>query len=169
MLLRIRKRRTISEPGNRALFLQVEFSDENRNPDLQPSVYDVQVAEIVQTHTEHYAGNNLNPESRKDFDVSGLHNDIRVSHGRPPFAFTMAAHRELLFSSVADLEGFVNHLIREVSEREYEVTKSEMRDYVKSRVRDHDCEWLQYGQRARTTWKKWIDSARDTGQKAASD
>lgn len=169
MLLRIRKRRTSTEPGNRADFVRAEFLDENGNPDRQLSVYDIQASEIVQAHTEHYAAIPLDPKGQRDLDVSGLHEDVRESPSRTPFAFTLRAHRELLFSSDAEIEEFASQLIRELSEREHEVTKSEMQDYVKSRVRDGDCEWLQYGQRANPKWKKWIDSARVSAPDESAD
>lgn len=159
MLLRIRRRNTSSESGDLREFLEAEFLTERRQPDLRLSVYEVVDQDTVRAHTEHFAANHLGPQGRRDFKLDRLFRKMERTLGTSPFALTRNSHRELVFDDWVELEHFALLLMGELEERVVPVEKTEMREYVKARVREEDPEWLTYARTAQRDFAKWIDSA----------
>ncbi len=155
VLLRISKRKTAweAETGSEETYL-VEFRDRAGNPDLSPSVYELEDAsgEIVQAYSEHYAGLELDPpRGSTNVDFGGEHEEVTVTPGTSSFIFTQLAHREIKFADSEALRNFVELVFNEAAARRRPTTKKEVKEYVQNRLKADDPEWIAHCE----THPKW--------------
>lgn len=112
MLTRMVKRRSLLESGDPQEVLTLGFCNRDGTPDLSPSTYDVESAELTRMRSEHCAGANMDRPSKSfNLDVSGLHSTPTRTAANSWFSFVDNIHFELPFATVADLMDFIGRLI----------------------------------------------------------
>jgi len=160
LLLRIRKRHTAGEVSP-ARFCDVEFQDpESGGLDLAISVYRIDPRDLVQCHTEHYAGSKLDPKGRSDLDLDGLTATVVPVQLDPwPFETTAAAHCEIRCHTDDEVKGLAAQLFADLGGRTQDVSKPQMQAYVRETVAKADPEWTTYLERpaVKKTWRKLAD------------
>lgn len=135
-------------------FLQTEFWDKNRGqPDLRPSVYEIEPTRVVQAFAEHATAFQP-PTSNLGVDLSGTQNPVEVTPGDTGFSFTMNAHRELVLAGKEDLLALVRKVRESLDVRTHRVSRAQVLEYAQSRLGAGDEEW----QRARSEADapKWL-------------
>jgi hypothetical protein len=129
-----------SEIGDDDL-LQTEFWDRNRGrPDLRPSVYEIEPAEVVRAFAEHATAFNP-PASTGGVDLGGTGRSTEVTPGETGFSFTMKAHRELVLADKDDLLALVRHVRGSMDSRIHQVSRLQVREYARARLLAEDEEW----------------------------
>jgi hypothetical protein len=119
---------------------------------LRPSVYEIYPGEVLQAFAEHSTTREP-PASTKGIDLGGTGRPVVETLGETGFIFTMGAHREILLTNRDDLRGLVREVRGSLAERTYPVTRVQVREYVRDRLRRGDQEW----ERAQAqTDKKWL-------------
>jgi hypothetical protein len=161
MLFRYVRRRTAWESGDPDQLLSVEFRNNSGITDLNPSVYQIEDAQVIQTHAEHTAGiadsgrAKINPRSRPwiHVDLIALLARAHEVAGDGPFAFTSGAHREVRFASEQELRQALADLIGAgipVSD----IAAEDVRQYVRGRLIAQDQEWVAFCER-HPNWAEW--------------
>jgi hypothetical protein len=103
-------------------FLKAEFSDRNREqPDLRPSVYEIEVSDLVQAFAEHATAFEP-PSAAGGVDLGGTGRAVDSTAGETGFSFTMNAHRELILEDRNDLLALVRHVRASFPERSHHVS-----------------------------------------------
>lgn len=157
MLLRIRKRRTSSEVSL-SEFCETEFADrESGGLDQALSVFRIDGQELVQCHTEYFAGARLDPKGRLDLDLEGLAPDAEPAPLQDwPFRRTAEAHCEIRCDSDLQVKDLASQVHANLAATEREVTKDSMHNYVREAVARTDGEWMEYLDRpdVKPSWRK---------------
>lgn len=119
-----------------------EFKAKHGGPDLRPSVYEVDREQptLVRTYAEHAHAIDP-PATALGIDASGLGRPVQATPGNPRFAFIREHHRELVLRDEADLHALIEQIAGELPARRQQVTKKEVLDYARERLRDGDPEW----------------------------
>lgn len=161
MFLRFLRRRssletTVSE------FRDTEFRSWEGEPDLRPSVYelDSDPQMIVRTAAEHAANAGLRPQGgvRVGVDVSGLFTEIRNDDaGEWYFDFIRSAHRELMLDEMSRLEELLTSVQEDAAVRLKEAPSIQIRTYVHTRLVSSDEEWENFCEVAPhgQKWRSW--------------
>jgi hypothetical protein len=146
-LIRFARRLTSWESGTADNdLIQTEFWDRNRaQPDLRPSVYEIDPGEVVQAFAEHATAFEP-PSSAGGIDVGGTAHFVEATPGETGFSFTTNAHREVILEDRDDLLSLVRHVRGSLGRRVHQVSRAEVHEYVRTRLSTEDVEW----QRART-------------------
>ncbi len=149
LLLRVGRRRAAWESDDPSQIIQTEFRDPTGpGPDLRASVYSVDSepegvrAVVTQVYAEHAASFIDPPRTSGGIVVDAV--DLcpdRSSPGDTLFAFTSAAHRELVLRDEAELRQLVRRILDERASRTLHLSKDEILRYVGSRLSAHDPEW----------------------------
>jgi hypothetical protein len=159
--LRILKRYTSLEAESAEVFYRTEFMDrETGRPDLELSVFDVQVDRVVQAHAE-FAGTYRSPESqnRGGVNLDGCSNcSVVETEGDTAFEYTRKSHRELRFLRASELEETARAAFRELTLRTHSVLMEELRKYISSRLQVFDEEWVLLCT-SKPKWKKWATAS----------
>jgi hypothetical protein len=134
MLLRVLRR-----------FCELAFPLKAGGLDTEPSVYEVDPSETVQTHAEHAAGGKLElPRNFTHVDVQGIDDLALVAAPRVgDFMFTDGAHKELHFGNVERLTIFATELMRRLTSLRQDVSRQYVERYVCSRLAEGDPEWIR--------------------------
>lgn len=134
--------------------LQTEFWDRNRGqPDLRPSVYAIHAEEVVQAFAEH-ATAFTPPSSAGGIDVGGTGHPVEETPGDTGFSFTMHRHREIILRNRDDLLALVREVRGSLPTRSHPVTRSQVREYARSRLAQGDQEWERA--RSHATAQTWL-------------
>jgi acetylornithine deacetylase/succinyl-diaminopimelate desuccinylase-like protein len=129
-----------SETGDDDL-LQTEFWDRNRGqPDLRPSVYEIEPTDVVRAFAEHATAFNP-PASSGGVDLGDTGRSVNVTPGQTGFSFTMKAHRELVLADRDDLLALVRHVRGSLDARTHRVSRAQVREYARTRLLVEDEEW----------------------------
>lgn len=146
MLLRSRRRRHTSAEIDARSFCDVEFQDPQSDGLLRRvSVYRIESTQVARCQTEHYAAAGLRPANSVGLDLEGLPG--RAVHAPipgSPFRFRGEAHHDLEFASDEEVQTMAGGLFADILARTHEVTKAQMRDYVRAAVDRSDPEWLAF-------------------------
>lgn len=145
-LLRVARRRVSWEtPDDIDSLMKSEFRTSDGETDLSLSVYEVEDAQLVQTFAEHSAGAGLDPpRGGIGVDLTSTKGAI-TTPGETGFAFTIAAHRELRFENESELRLFLQQVVVPgLADRKREVTKAQLREYVRGRRVANDGEWTPF-------------------------
>jgi hypothetical protein len=143
VLIRFSKRLAIWEPGRTPDEIQQsEFRKKDGTVDLRPSVYEIQLRDIVQAFAEH-ASVYTPPASTAGIDVAGLGYRAESTAGHPGFAFIRAAHRELPLRNADDLFDLIRKIVASLTSRKHPVTRAEIVTYAAARLAAKDEEWQQ--------------------------
>jgi len=122
-------------------FLQTEFWDRNRGqPDLRPSVYEIEPNEIVRAFAEHATAFHP-PGSALGVDLGGTGRPVDATPGDTGFSFTMKSHRELVLVDKEDLLTLVRQVRGSLVARTHRVSRSQIREYARDRLVGGDPEW----------------------------
>lgn len=146
MLMRIGRRRSAWEEPDIVDVCIAAFPDPGGGPglDLSPSVYALDNAgQVVQADAEHCASLDLNLRSMVHVNLAGAipATGTVSTPGDSSFEFTRSRHREIPLNSEADLHEIVRKVKADLVQRRYEVQKTQLRDYVQSKMRAMDAEW----------------------------
>jgi hypothetical protein len=153
-LIRFAKRLSSWEPAiSDDDLLDTEFRDRSGRPDLRPSVYAIDPADVVKAFAEHSTTREP-PSSTGGVDLGGTGRSVADTLGETGFAFTMEAHREIELASRDDLLALVREVRGSLAERTYPVTRDQVRAYVRARLALGDQEWARA--QAQDTAKKWL-------------
>jgi hypothetical protein len=160
VLIRFSKRHAVWEPGHTPEEIQhSEFRQRDGSLDLRPSVYEIEVAEIVRAFAEH-ATVFSPPSSNAGIDLGGLGHEVRYTPGRTGFTFTTSAHRELSIGNKEALFDLIAKVLVDLDSRSHPVTRAEIMTYAKARLAAMDPEWQRAVTRTRTgTWVHKLASA----------
>ncbi len=121
--------------------LKTEFWDRNRGqPDLRPSVYEIDASDAVRAFAEHATAFNP-PASTGGVDLGGTGRPVDATPGETGFSFTMETHRELVLADKEDLLALVRHVRGSLGARTHRVSKAQVRDYARARLVAGDEEW----------------------------
>lgn len=153
-LIRFAKRLSSWEPEiSDDDLLDTEFRDRNSGgPDLRPSVYEIYPGDVLQAFAEHSTTREP-PLSSGGIDLGGTSRPVVETLGETGFIFTIEVHREILLTNRDDLRGLVREVRGSLAERTYPITREQVREYARDRLRRGDQEW----KRARAqTDKKWL-------------
>lgn len=146
LLLRIARRKTSWEEKDPIAIYQAEFEDKNGEPDLSPSVYEVQVSDVVRIATEHCAGSNLRDvPSRQHVDLQKFYSGTprRVPSNNQWFHFAREAHCELPFNSRDELILMLGQVCERGCVR-YPVTRENVKEFLGRQREEKDPEWLRF-------------------------
>lgn len=121
--------------------------------DLQPSVYEVGPEEVVRALSEHATAFDP-PTSCKGIDLRTTSREVRETPGDTGSSFTMSAHREIVLKDRKDLQALVREARASLPQRKYDVTRAEVCEYARGRLRSGDREWITACGQA--TAKKWL-------------
>jgi hypothetical protein len=157
VLLRSGRQRYTSEEVGADQFCDVEFQDvDSGGLALVISIYNIASAQLVQCHTEHYAGADLDPKSRPGLDLDGLVSDLEHAPRPWPFAFTANAHCNAKFASENDVRTMARNLHADLAQRSHDVSKDDMRTYVRRALAGGDLKWRAFLQRVdvKRAWLK---------------
>lgn len=157
MLLRSGRQRHTSGEVSADKFCDVEFQDaDSGGLELVVSVYWIEIAQLVQCHTEHYAGAGLDPKSRPGLDLEGLAPHVERAPRPWPFALTGSAHCNAKFTSETDVRTMALSLHADLAQRSHDVPKDVMRTYVRHALAGRDPEWTAFLQKpdVKTSWRK---------------
>jgi hypothetical protein len=133
VLLRIGKRRHTSSEVGAEQFCDAEFQDRSSGGlDRAISTYRVETQDLVRSHAEHYAGANLDPKGRPDFNLEGLAPDVvSVPLAGWPFATTAAAHCEIRCKSDQEVKTLAKQLFEHLRKRTHDVSRTDIRTYLR--------------------------------------
>ncbi len=121
--------------------VKTEFWDRNRGqPDLRPSVYEIDASEVIRAFAEHATAFNP-PGSAGGVDLGGMGRPVDTTPGETGFSFTMESHRELVLTDKEDLLALVRQVRGSLAERIHRVSKAQVRDYARARLLSGDEEW----------------------------
>lgn len=159
LLVRFARRLTSWEPETSDEdLLRAEFWDRDRGqPNLRPSTYLIEIKDLVQAYSEHATAFDP-PSSAGGIDFAGTNQRAEVTPGDTGFPFTMEAHRELVIDSEEHLLNLIREVRSSLTERLHVVSRSEVGEYVRQRLRYEDEHW----ERARSleTAHKWLKKIR---------
>ena len=145
ILLRLVKRRTSWEPEiDLDETMETEFH-RNGQIDLRLSVYEVEPRHeaILRVHAEHAATFLQDPpHGGNNLDLRGV--ETLKTTGASRFKFTREFHRELVFQDEAELREFISGMCGSLKCRIYRIEKKQIREYITSRFKDGDPEWLAF-------------------------
>jgi hypothetical protein len=157
LLVRSGKSRHTSSEVSAEKFCDAEFQSPNSGGLIRVlSAYQIDAPQLVQCHTEHYAGAGLDPQGRPDFDLEGLAIDVVAEPlDEWPFRMTAQAHCNIRFGSDGEVQRMAELLLASLAARTHEVTKPEIRTYLRARVADADAEWVAFlnGPGVKATWR----------------
>lgn len=137
---------------------KLEFTDKNGVTDLRPSVFEIDLKDLIHACAEYSTLRNL-PESTFGVDVADLGRNLDAPPGATGFKFTTEVHREVVLRNEQDLLAFIHELRRDLERRKYCVTKNQVVEYAKSRLIHSDAEWLAAVGRARLSGAKtWVSN-----------
>ena len=160
MLLRVGCRKTIFENIGAEDVVTIEFTKKNGDPDLRPSVYEIDSGQIVQTHAEHQAGCKLSPTPLAHMDLQHHTLELDDTDGNEAFQFTKLVHRELVFQNRDQLVEFVKAIVSEGASRRLDTNKDELATLVYGQKLAEDEEWVaffeQCDERLKKEWLKLI-------------
>lgn len=154
--LRVLKRRTSLEASFEEFF-KAEFSDKHGRPDVNLSVFDIQVDGLVRTHAE-YVVSLLNPplKTRGGLSLNGCEGDCDATPSTTDaflFEHTNTRHVEMRFLRESEVRVLAEQLYRERIERERSSSAREVVDYGCGRLRAEDEEWVRACE-AKPRWKR---------------
>src|SRR5258708_16989745 len=108
MLLRVGKRASSWESADAAFVCDLEFRRKDGSTELEVSVYALaERAQVVRACAEHAASIPLDPKAVVSADLENLTPEPAVAPGPGRFAFTRAAHRNIVFASREALAGAI--------------------------------------------------------------
>jgi hypothetical protein len=154
-LVRFARRLSSWEPENSDdELLEAEFWDGNRGrPDLRPSVYEIDLTDLVRAFAEHATAFNP-PSSTGAVDLRGTGRPIEETPGDTGFSFTMNTHREVVLSDRNDLLALVRDVRGSLAGRTHRVARAQVLEYARSRLADGDPEWERA--QAEDSAQKWL-------------
>lgn len=157
MLLRVLRRRSIEDVTSAAELRSLEFSTKAQEPDLRPSVYNVGHARAVQIQAEHAAAVPL--DLPRHFSYLNAEQFAPVGAVAAPvsshFAYRGMVHEELQFDSVAELDAFLERILRVGQRAVSSVAVAEVQAYVCGRLAANDPEWSAFSQGPKSrNWTK---------------
>ncbi len=148
-LVRIIKRRS-SFNLDRDEFYRVEFLNDQGEPDLSLSVFEIDPnLNLIQLQTEQLVGIGINPDQRCSVHLDGLSGwsgVLKTPTTNRVFNFKFASdtHRELQFVNNQVLLEFVFALQSNLqNHRLVDVSKTMMKSYALQQLDKHDEEWTQ--------------------------
>lgn len=155
MLIRFARRLSSWDPATPENdLLETEFRDRDRGePDLRPSVYQIDASEVVRAYAEHATAFEP-PASAGGYDLGGTGRPVEVTPGMTGFAFTQDTHREIVLSDPDDLVALVREVKASLATRSYPVRRDQVREYVRARLTDRNPEWER--RKAEGGAKKWL-------------
>ena len=143
---------------------QYEFRRSDGEPDLRPSVYEVEGdgGEVVRACAEHVAAIPLDPPRQiLGIDSRGLGDAVLPADGSPQFSFIKTRHREVRLADRSALLGFIAHLKQRIEAgQSRRVPKRELVSYARRQVAAGDSEWLAVVQGGAGT--RWLRELRET-------
>ncbi len=156
MLLRISHRGAAAETDNVDEFCDTEFQrDDGAGLDLRLSVYAVEAPEVLRAHAEHSARARCGPQAQKNFDMAGLGIEPTPDPLESGFAFTAAAHRELVAPDAAAVKTLAGALLATLAARRHPTTKAQLKAYARGQRDAADPEWIAFfecGDKCVTQW-----------------
>jgi hypothetical protein len=146
LLLRIGRKRLTSAEGTVQEFCDAEFPDRaSMRLDHAISTFRIEVRDLVQCHTEYYAGANLEPKGRPDFNLDGLAANVTCEPLTGwPFAATAAAHCVIHAKSDAEVRELAERLLAHLDQRTHDVRTSDMRNYLREVLAQGNREWTEF-------------------------
>lgn len=144
--LRVLKRHTSMEVSFEEFF-KAEMFDRDGRPDVNLSVFDIQVEGIVRTHAE-YVVSVLTPPCKKrgglsldacegDFDATPSPAKLML------FDHAKTRHVELRFLRESEVRELAEQLHRELAARERSASAREVAEYARGRLSAGDQEWAR--------------------------
>lgn len=137
ILFRVLRRRA-SLDSDKNEFISVEFADEQ-----VLSVYEITRADAVRAFAEHCASAGLDPpRGGFGFDVTDF-GPAQAVAAPGSFKFIDDAHRDLTLKDRAALEAMADAIQKDLGRR-IEITKAEVRAYVRAMKAAQDPEWMKF-------------------------
>lgn len=165
VVLRFARRKAAWETADAAQIRDIEFKNKNGDYDLRPSVYEVNQNEVVRAFAEHAAAAPIDPPGAAlgiDLSQSGF--SLKSEPGNPKFCFTKEKHRELVLSTVADLDEVIAWVCKDINRRRTEITKMSVYQYISERLDALDKEWCDLLKSPDAKdWLKKLDAKRRSG------
>jgi hypothetical protein len=160
LLLRsVRRRTTLFETNDIDMVCETNFRDkESAKLDLRPSVFNVDDAQLSQTHSEILASAYDRPDFKGTaVNLSGIERgELVPSVGKVDFTFTRTAHREIDLPDEDHLKKMVGDLLEQRGNREHPCNEPSMRAYVKERLEVRDTEWVTCCEK-KPKWRTWAN------------
>ena len=146
LLLRVGMYKSLwEEPNPISDIVEKEFCDENAQPDLRLSIYEVESTEVIRCFAEHTAAAKLKPPNgRTHVDMSGAPAELHQDPLEGPFALVRTAHCELVFQDSGSLTAFLALVRTEFGQRGRRTTGAEVKSYVRARIAANDPEWVTF-------------------------
>ena len=154
--LRVLKRHTSLEVPFEEFF-KAELYNRNGQPDVNLSVFDIEIDSLVRTHAE-YVVSFLDPSSKKrgGLSLNACNGDFDPTPSpadRVLFTYSRTRHIELRFLRESELRAWAEQLHREVSDRQQSASAREVIEYGRERLGAEDEEWVQACE-AKPKWKR---------------
>jgi hypothetical protein len=128
---------------------KVEFTDRDGEPDLRPSVFGIELKDLIRAYAE-YATLRHPLKSTIGINVAGVPWRVNLSPGKTGFRFATDAHREIALRDGEDLLAFIQEIRKDFDNRKHMVEKAQVVEYAGDRLADMDAEWLAAVENART-------------------
>jgi hypothetical protein len=160
VLVRFSRRLASWEPGRTVEEIQrSEFRQKDGTVDFRPSVYEIEVGEMVRAFAEHATAFNP-PSSNAGISFDGLGGQPQATPGKTGFAFTTAAHREISLKSRAELLELIKLVVATLESRVHRVSRADIVTYARARLAANDREWERAVARAQPgTWVRKLAAA----------
>ncbi len=161
ILFRCFTKRASLEIGADALdadsMVEREFLDDNRRPDLELSVFDIQASDWCRVYLQRMAAVGADPpRCNGGVDVKPLGRDAEDAPESGPFRLLRENHKVIRFADEAGLRVFVAELVAAMRDRRCRVfvhQKSEFRAWLKANK--NDSEWAAFLATAPSDWQKF--------------
>ncbi len=129
---------------------KLEFANRDGLPDLRPSVFEIELKDLIQAYAE-YATLRNPLETSFGLNIAGVSRHLDRSPGTTQFKFTTDAHREVALRDEGDLVSFIHEIRTDFLDRKHDVDKKQIVEYARNRLAHSDAEWLAAVERARTS------------------
>ena len=144
-----RRRLTVWRPERTAREVQeLEFRDQNGLPDTRPSVFEIELEDLVQAYAE-YSTLLAWTQSTFGINVEGIATRLKQSPAGTLFNLTESAHREIILDNEGELLAVIDQIRQDFQNRKHDVQKAEVEKYARDRLAAADPEWVAAVERAR--------------------
>jgi hypothetical protein len=132
--------------------IETEFTDDDGALDLNLSVYQVRLVDVVRIFAEYNAsaGNNL-PTGKTNVDLAKGPGELVADGSNSVFALVASSHCELRFTEGATLRDFVGLVRREIATRGHKVSTGQLKTFVREQLAANDQAWVAH-EKSEKSW-----------------
>ena len=155
MIVRFAKRRSAWESTSALEIVDVEFRRTDGSYDLVPSVYKLQVGDLIRALAEHAASAPIEiPTASHGIEFTSNTLEMRKTPGSKKFEFICNHHYEILAQDKEGLIKIVADFLGNKVRTIHNISKSDVIGYAQQRMRCQDPEWKRVVEESPN--KKWL-------------